>query len=89
MLIAIYHVLKYGIPFRDLGANDYNGSNREHKTRGYLKRLKSLGWVPDIPLHPPDIFYPLILPAVGRAIFVAPWCGSCFHKNKAYPQLDI
>ena len=44
MLIAIYHVLKYGVPFRDLGEDYYNSFNREHKIRGYLKRLQSLGW---------------------------------------------
>ena len=49
MLIAIYHVLKYGVPFRDLGADYYNSFNREHKIRGYLKRLQALGWVPDFP----------------------------------------
>ena len=49
MLIAIYHVLKYGVPFRDLGADYYNSFNREHKIRGYLKRLQALGWTPDTP----------------------------------------
>lgn len=49
MLIAIYHVLKYGVPFRDLGADYYNNFNREHKIRGYLKRLQALGWTPDSP----------------------------------------
>lgn len=50
MLIAIYHILKFGVPFRDLGAEYYNNFNREHKIRGYLKRLKALGWSPDIPI---------------------------------------
>lgn len=52
MLIAIYHVLKFGVPFRDLGADYYNNFNREHKIKGYLKRLKALGWSPDISLVP-------------------------------------
>lgn len=47
MLIAIYHMLKFDVPFRDLGADYYNNFNREHKIRGYLKRLKALGWTPD------------------------------------------
>lgn len=47
MLIAIYHILKFGVSFRDLGADYYNNFNREHKIRGYLKRLKALGWTPD------------------------------------------
>ena len=50
MLIAIYHVLKFGIPFRDLGADYYNTFNREHKIQGCLKRLKALVWSPDIPI---------------------------------------
>lgn len=50
MLIAIYHVLKSGVPFRDLGADYYNNFNREHKIRGYLKRLHALGWSPDTPI---------------------------------------
>lgn len=50
MLIAIYHVLKSGVPFRDLGADYYNNFNREHKIRGYLKRLQALGWNPDTPV---------------------------------------
>lgn len=49
MLIAIYHVLKFGVPFRDLGADYYNNFNREHKIRGYLKRLHALGWTPESP----------------------------------------
>lgn len=49
MLIAIYHVLKLGVPFRDLGADYYNNFNREHKIRGYLKRLQALGWTPENP----------------------------------------
>ena len=47
ILIAIYHVLKNGVPFRDLGADYYDNFNRDHKIRGYLKRLNSLGWSPD------------------------------------------
>jgi len=49
MLIAIYHVLRYHVPFRDLGADYYNCFHREHKIRGYLKRLQALGWTPDFP----------------------------------------
>ena len=43
MLIAIYHVLKEGVPFRDLGADYYDGFHREHKIRNYLKRIQALG----------------------------------------------
>jgi len=47
MLIAIYHVLKNGVPFKDLGSDYYDNFNREHKIKGYLKRLTSLGWTPE------------------------------------------
>ena len=44
MLIAIYHILKDGVPFRDLGADYYNQFNKERKIGAYLKKLKALGW---------------------------------------------
>ena len=44
MLIAIYHMLKDGTPFRDLGADYYNQFNQERKINAYLKKLKALGW---------------------------------------------
>ena len=44
MLIAIYHILKYGVPFHDLGSDYYNQFNRERKISAYLKKLKALGW---------------------------------------------
>ena len=48
MLIAIYHILKCGYPFRDLGADYYNQFNRERKINAYLKKLKTLGWEPSV-----------------------------------------
>lgn len=47
MLIAIYHVLKDGVVFEDLGAEYYNQFNRERKINAYLKKLKALGWQPN------------------------------------------
>ncbi len=47
MLIAIYHIIKDKVPFRDLGAEFYNQFNRERKINGYLKKLKTLGWQPE------------------------------------------
>ncbi len=44
MLIAIYHILKDGVVYRDLGSGYYNQFNRERKIREYLKKLKALGW---------------------------------------------
>ena len=43
MLIAIYHILKEHVPFRDLGAEYYNQFNRERKIKGYVKKLEKLG----------------------------------------------
>lgn len=43
MLIAIYHVLKYGTVFKDLGADYYNQFNKESKINAYIKKLKVLG----------------------------------------------
>ena len=44
MLTAIYHILRYGVKFQDLGADYYNQFNRERKINSYLKKLKVLGW---------------------------------------------
>lgn len=44
MLIAIYHIIKDGVIFHDLGANYYTQFNRERKINAYLKKLKALGW---------------------------------------------
>ena len=44
MLVAIYHMLKDGVAFKDLGADYYNQFNRERKIHAYLKKLKALGW---------------------------------------------
>lgn len=47
MLVAIYHILKDKVPFRDLGPDYFDAFHREHKIRSYLKRLQALGWDPD------------------------------------------
>lgn len=44
MLIAIYHILKDGVVFKDLGVDYYNQFNKERKINAYLKKLKALGW---------------------------------------------
>ena len=44
MLIAIYHILKEGVVFKDLGADFYNQFNKERKINAYLKKLKAFGW---------------------------------------------
>ena len=44
MLIAIYHILKDNVEFKDLGSEYYSQFNRERKINAYLKKLYSLGW---------------------------------------------
>ena len=44
MLVAIYHILKDGVVFKDLGADYYNQFHKERKIHAYLKKLKALGW---------------------------------------------
>ena len=44
MLIAIYHILKDDVTYRELGADYYNQFNKESKINAYLKKLKALGW---------------------------------------------
>ena len=44
ILISIYHILRDGVAFQDLGAGYYNQFNRERKINAYLKKLKALGW---------------------------------------------
>lgn len=46
MLIAIYHMLKNGQIFSDLGVDYYNQFNKERKTNACLRKLQSLGWLP-------------------------------------------
>jgi transposase len=47
MLIAIYHVLKDEVLFKDLGADYFDNFNRSHKIKNYLRRLQDLGWSPE------------------------------------------
>lgn len=44
MLVSIYYMLKYGMEYKDLGADYYNQFNKERKINAYLKKLKALGW---------------------------------------------
>jgi transposase len=43
MLIAIYHMLKDNIPFKDLGKDYYTKFNAESKAKYYMKKLQELG----------------------------------------------
>lgn len=44
MLIAIWHILRDGVEFRDLGADYYNQFNREKKANSLMKKLLNLGF---------------------------------------------
>ena len=43
MLVTIYHILKDGVVYEDLGSDFYNHFNRGRKISEYLKKLKELG----------------------------------------------
>jgi len=43
MLIAIYHMLKNKVPFKDLGSDYYSQFNVKSKTDYHLRKLKELG----------------------------------------------
>ena len=43
MLIAIYHMFKNGIDFRDLGSDYYTKHNTQAKAMYYVRKLKELG----------------------------------------------
>jgi len=49
MLIAIYHILKRGVPYKDLGSEYYCQFNTERKIQSYLKKLSAPGWQPPVP----------------------------------------
>ena len=36
MLLAVYHILKEGVKYVDLGSEYYNQFNKERKINGYL-----------------------------------------------------
>lgn len=48
MLIAIYHILKDGVVYQDLGADYYDQFNKERKINACLKKLKTLGCDADV-----------------------------------------
>jgi len=49
ILTAIWHILKYNVPYRNLGPDYYDGFHREHTIKAYLKRLQALNWEPELP----------------------------------------
>jgi len=43
MLQAIYYMLKYGMPYQDLGVDYYDRLHRESSIRYHLSRLAQMG----------------------------------------------
>ena len=44
ILIACYQVLKYKVPYKELGANYLTQRKRDRMAKSYIKRLSSLGY---------------------------------------------
>jgi len=49
IIIAIWHMLKHGTEYHELGGDYYNRFNPEKKINMYLKKLAELGWSPPDP----------------------------------------
>ena len=45
ILVIVYHLLKSGTRYRDLGANFFDRLEPERLTRYYVKRLQKLGHI--------------------------------------------
>lgn len=50
MIIAIYHVLKDNVPFKDLGSDYYARFNPQSRAKYYLKKLQELGLSVPVPM---------------------------------------
>jgi len=48
MIVAIWHMLKHGTEYNELGGDYYNKFNPEKKINMHLKKLAELGWTPPI-----------------------------------------
>ena len=52
IIIAIWHILKHSVPYKDLGSDYYNKQNAEKKKLFHLKKLLELGWIPPVQVAP-------------------------------------
>jgi len=50
ILVAAYHMLKTGTPYRDLGPNHFEPTKKAAITRNLIKRLEGLGFAVDLKL---------------------------------------
>ncbi len=44
MLVIIYHMLRDGMPYRDLGGNYFDEYDRNNTVRRAVKRIEKLGY---------------------------------------------
>jgi hypothetical protein len=44
MIVAIWHMLKYGHDYADLGENHFDRINTQRTARNLVRRLESLGY---------------------------------------------
>lgn len=43
ILVAVWHILRKGVPYADLGPSHFDRLNTERLTHHYLRRLEDLG----------------------------------------------
>jgi transposase len=48
MLIAIYHMIKEDMPYRELGATNFDQRSAESKTKSLIKQLQKLGYAVEL-----------------------------------------
>jgi hypothetical protein len=44
ILVIVYHVLKRGVPYQDLGANYFDERDQQNVRRRLVRRLEQLGY---------------------------------------------
>jgi transposase len=48
MLTAAYHILRNGVPYKDLGPEHFTRRNKDHVAKRLLKRLEALGFAVEV-----------------------------------------
>jgi predicted AAA+ superfamily ATPase len=54
LLVAVYHMLRTGTDFTDLGADYLDRTDERRTTRKLVQRLENLGYEVQITRKPPD-----------------------------------
>jgi len=61
ILTAVYHMIKNGVPYRDLGPQHFNSRNKQAQAKRLLARLRNLGFTADFdslkPIPEPVVSY--------------------------------